>query len=56
MDKGNDTKTAVSLMKMALALLDKAGEGTSAAACHLQAAIDAGSGAPKPLAQSEKVP
>ena len=32
---------ALSLMKMALALLDKAGGDGALAACHLQAAIDA---------------
>ena len=32
--------TAVSLMKMALALLDKSGAQASVTACHLQSAID----------------
>ena len=38
-------KTAISLMRMALALLDKTGEGASGTACYLQAAIDAATGA-----------
>ena len=33
--------TALSFMKMALALLDKAGGDGALAACHLQAPIDA---------------
>ncbi len=35
-----EVSTAVSLMRMALALLDKAEAGASTTACHLQAAID----------------
>lgn len=38
----SDTGTALSLMRMALALLDRAGE--QHAACHLQAAIDRAEG------------
>lgn len=38
----------LSLMRMALALLDKSGEENSLAACHLQAAIDARTGV-KPM-------
>lgn len=37
---------AVSLMRMALALLDDAGEHDTSAACYLQAAIDSATGAP----------
>lgn len=40
---------AVSLMRMALAVLDEAGEHDTSAACHLQAAIDAATGAPLSL-------
>lgn len=39
------TETALSLTRMALALLDKAGDGPTIAGCHLQAAIDAMTGA-----------
>ena len=44
-DKAKEIATATNLMRMALAVLDKAGEGASAAACHLQGAIDATAGA-----------
>ena len=37
-----DAEAAINLMKMAIALLDKAGAGHTSAACHLQAAIDCG--------------
>ncbi|API60135.1 hypothetical protein CA223_21075 [Sphingomonas koreensis] len=37
--------TALSLMKMALAQLDRRGRGATATAVHLQAAIDAATGA-----------
>lgn len=38
MSENHNSKTALALMRMALPLLDKAGEGL--AACHLQSAID----------------
>ena len=41
----NRTDIPLSLMRMALALLDRNGERSSLAACHLQAAIDARTGA-----------
>ena len=41
----NSANTALSLMQMALGLLDKEGEGSSHTACHLQAAIDSATGA-----------
>jgi hypothetical protein len=41
---GREAETALSLMRMALALLDKAGAGTTGTAIHLQAAIDAATG------------
>lgn len=47
-------QTAVSLMRMALALLDRAGERASVGACHLQAAIDATTGA-RPMQPGERL-
>ena len=44
-DQAREIATATNLMRMALALLDKAGEGASVTACHLQGAIDAAAGA-----------
>jgi len=35
-----EVATAIHLMKMAIALLDKAGAGHTNVACHLQMAID----------------
>jgi hypothetical protein len=48
----SDTSTAISLMKMGLALLDKAGE--QSAACHLQAAIDTAEGH-RPMVAGDKI-
>ena len=45
------TDIPLSLMRMALALLDRNSEGASSTACHLQAAIDARVGA-KPMQDS----
>lgn len=39
------TDIPLSLMRMALAVLDREGQGTSTAACYLQTAIDARTGA-----------
>lgn len=44
---------ALTLMRMALALLDKAG-GPSMAGCHLQAAIDVVTGTP-PMQKGDEV-
>jgi hypothetical protein len=41
-------------MSKALAIYDRDGEGLTAAACHLQAAIDAATGA-KPLRPGEEI-
>ena len=43
-EKAKEIATAGNLMRMALALLDRAGEQASATACHLQAAIEASRG------------
>ena len=43
-----ETDTALSLMRMALALLDNAGDGLAIAGRHLQSAIDAMTGATPP--------
>ena len=43
-EESMSAKTALSLMRMALGLLDRSGEGASATACHLQAAIAAATG------------
>jgi hypothetical protein len=48
----NNTATALALMKMALALLDRAGAVTTA--CHLQAAIDNAEGM-EPMAKGDTV-
>lgn len=40
-----ENDTALSLMRMALALYDRDGEATTTAACHLQTAINAATGA-----------
>jgi hypothetical protein len=48
----SDTTTALSLMRMALALLDKA--GASSAACHLQAAIDTAEGV-TPMVEGDQI-
>ncbi|WP_242098706.1 hypothetical protein [Sphingomonas sp. CROZ-RG-20F-R02-07] len=45
----------VALMRMALALLDKDGGYSPITACHLQAAIDAATGA-LPLQPGEELP
>ena len=44
MEKSPKKETPLLLMRMALGLLDRSGDGASATACHLQAAIDAASG------------
>lgn len=49
-----ENETALSLMQRALALYDREGEGSTLAACHLQAAIDAATGA-KPLQPGEEI-
>lgn len=49
-----EKETALSLMKRALAIYDRDGEGATCAACHLQAAIDAATGA-KPLQSGEEI-
>ncbi|MBB4619644.1 hypothetical protein [Sphingomonas abaci] len=49
-----ENETALSLMKRALATYDRNGEGATAAACYLQAAIDAATGA-KPLQPGEEI-
>ena len=47
--------SAVSLMKMALALLDKSGDDrASGVACHLQAAIDTAHGN-KPMKEGDEL-
>lgn len=51
-EQGSEQSTAVSLMRMALALLDRV--GASSSACHLQAAIDDATGA-KPLQPGEDI-
>lgn len=49
------TKTrSLTLMREALVLLDRGGNGATIVACHLQAAIDAAEGA-KPLRRSEEI-
>ena len=48
-----EADTALSLMRMALALLDNAGDGLAIAGCHLQSAIDAMTGAPRPHKSGE---
>lgn len=53
-DKTKKIATATSLMGMALALFDEAGEGASYTACHLQAAIDAATGA-LPMEEGETI-
>ncbi|MFV3500939.1 hypothetical protein ACNJGB_21185, partial [Mycobacterium tuberculosis] len=47
-------ETALSLTRMALALLDKAGDGPTIAGCHLQAAIDAMTGA-RPMHEGDEL-
>lgn len=48
------TDIPLSLMRMALALLDQNGEGASIAACHLQVAVDARTAA-KPAPDDDKL-
>lgn len=50
----NSSDTALSLMRMAMSLLDKNGEGASSAACHLQAAIEAAMGT-KPMQEGDEL-
>ena len=44
MEESSMEETPLLLMRMALGLLDKSGEGAVITACHLQAAIDAAIG------------
>jgi hypothetical protein len=46
--------SALSLMQTALAIYDRNDEGATIAACHLQAAIDAATGA-KPLKPGDEI-
>jgi hypothetical protein len=48
----SETTTAISLMRMALALLDRA--DASSAACHLQAAIDTAEGV-APMVEGDQI-
>lgn len=54
MEEGAGQKTALSLTRMALALLDRSGDSPSIAACHLQAAIDAMTGE-KPMQEGDEL-
>ena len=45
---------AINLMRMALALLDRASEGASETACHLQAALNAAPGA-QPMQEGDEL-
>lgn len=54
MGDGAISEAALSLMRMALALYDRNGRGATCAACHLQAAIDAESGA-RPLQPGDEI-
>jgi len=48
------SETALLLMKRALAIYDRDGEGATCAACHLQAAIDAAASA-RPVQPHEEI-
>ena len=49
-----ENETALSLMQKALAIYDRTGDGATMIACHLQAAVDAATGA-KPLQPGEEI-